>query len=169
VGAVIGAGAVLAVTSPAEPEFDSSAASVFEARAKAAERRATELEDQLAAARATTAPPIRVPTESPTTAATTTQQDDGQMRDKSFVVESVRIGDDGLGDFGGTARIRNESGSEKTALVTFTIFADGEPVGSLLGSVNAVSPGQSVTVRLISTDRYVPGATEYDFQVDVED
>ena len=90
-------------------------------------------------------------------------QADGDWR-----LDSVRIADDGLGDFGGTARITYTGATEGgTNLFTIAVFKGGQEVAALSGSADDVSPGDAETVQLISTDKFVPGPHEYDFQTDL--
>jgi hypothetical protein len=42
-----------------------------------------------------------------------------------------------------------------------------EDVAAMVGSVNSVMPGDTATVQLISTDRFVAGPYRYDFQNDL--
>jgi hypothetical protein len=89
-------------------------------------------------------------------------QEDGDWR-----LDSVRIKDDGLGDLGGTARIAYTGATEGgTNLFTIAVFKGGQEVAALTGSADDVSPGDAETVQLISTDKFVPGPYEYDFQTD---
>jgi hypothetical protein len=90
-------------------------------------------------------------------------QADGDWR-----LDSVRIADDGFGDFGGTARITSTGATEGgTNLFTIAVFKGGQEVAALTGSADDVSPGDAETVQLISTDKFVPGPHEYDFQTDL--
>lgn len=88
------------------------------------------------------------------------------LTDDSWVVESFEYSDGGIGLFSGTARIRNDVDTARSALYTFTLF-DGEAiVATFIGSSSEVAPGDSVTVSLISGDDYVEGEFSVDFQVD---
>lgn len=169
-GVVVGAGGVTsALRGPAverrpAAEQDVSGLPAALARAEAAERKLTEAEAALKAVEDVAPEVVQEPAEEEPVPA----QEPGVMADKSFIVDSVRIGGDALGDFSGSARIKNDANEERSAVVTFTVFDGGEAVGVLSGSVQEVSPGQVVTVQLVSTDPYVASATEYDFQVDLE-
>ncbi|MGA5193611.1 hypothetical protein [Streptomyces exfoliatus] len=81
-------------------------------------------------------------------------------------MDSVTVRDNGLGDFGGRARVTytgdNPDGGGNT--FTVTVFKGGKDVASLLGSASEVPPGRTVTVDLISTDKFVRGPYTYDFQ-----
>jgi hypothetical protein len=87
--------------------------------------------------------------------------------DKGWVVQSLNVKNDGLGDFGGSARVTNTNDSSRTAVVTFTLFRNGHQVGVLQGSSSDVSGGKTVTVDLISSDKYSSGSYTYDFQADI--
>jgi hypothetical protein len=70
------------------------------------------------------------------------------------------------GEFTGTARVTNRTGSTaRAASFTITVFSGRRQVGTLLGTVNRVTRSRTVTVQLLSTDRYVQ-PTRYAFQVD---
>jgi hypothetical protein len=89
-----------------------------------------------------------------------------KLTDEDWVLQSYQFKDDGLGDFGGTARITNDSDEARTASFTLTLFKNGEQVASLQGSADEVDPGKTVTVQLISQDKYQRGTFQVDFQVD---
>jgi hypothetical protein len=91
-----------------------------------------------------------------------------EASDKHFSVESLQVKDNGLGDIGGIARVTNNSTESLTATFTFTFFQGSRIVGTAIGSASAVSPGQTVTVELASTDPMISGSFRYQFQVDVE-
>lgn len=86
--------------------------------------------------------------------------------DKGWVVQSLMTADDGVGDFGGTARITNTNDSAKTAVFTFTLARAGQQIASLQGSAQQVSAGKTVTVQLISQEKYSAGKYTWDFQTD---
>ncbi|MFZ4297941.1 hypothetical protein ACOZE3_08455 [Streptomyces cinereoruber] len=83
-------------------------------------------------------------------------------------LDSVTVRDNGLGDFGGRARITytgdNPDGGTNT--FTITVFKGGKDVASLKGSAGEVPPGRTITADLISTDKFTPGPYTYDFQKD---
>ncbi len=91
-----------------------------------------------------------------------------QAADKDFAVQVLQIQDDGLGDIGGIARITNTASTAKTATFTFTFFQGGQIVGTAEGSADAVAPGQTVTVQLVSQSPMISGTFRYQFQVDTE-
>jgi len=122
----------------------------------------------------TTAPAAPV-SESPAPAPVPTAQapvaappaDAGKPNDKGWVLQSFQPANDGLGDFGGTARITNTNDSEKTATFTITLARSGTQVGSLQGSAQQVAAGKTVTVQLISQDKYSADPVTSDFQTDI--
>jgi hypothetical protein len=93
--------------------------------------------------------------------------DTGKPNDKGWVVQSLRTKDDGLGDFGGSARITNTNDSSKTGTFTITLSTGGKVIATLQGSASGTSSGQTVSVDLISQDKYSAAAYTYDFQTDV--
>lgn len=91
------------------------------------------------------------------------------LQNGDWRLDSIKVKDDGLGDFGGTARISYTGDDENggTNLFTITLFDGKEVVGTLQGSANTVKPGSAVTVQLISQDKYKEGTFKYDFQNDL--
>ena len=91
------------------------------------------------------------------------------LQDGDWRLDTIRVQDDGLGDFGGNARITytgdNPDGGSN--IFTVTVFVGGKDVAVLNGSVNATSPGDTDTVQLISTDNFVGGPYTYDFQAEL--
>lgn len=89
------------------------------------------------------------------------------LEDGDWRLDSVQLKDDGLGDFGGTARI-TYTGEDNDAsnLFTITVLAkDGTVVASLDGAAEGMGPDGTETVQLISTDPWKPGNyTLFDFQ-----
>jgi hypothetical protein len=86
--------------------------------------------------------------------------------DKGWVVQSLSTRDDGLGDFGGIARVTNTNSEASTGVFTFTLSRGGQIIGTLQGSTDTARTGQTITVMLISQDKYSRGAYTYDFQTD---
>jgi hypothetical protein len=84
-------------------------------------------------------------------------------------MDSIRVNDDGLGDFEGTARITYTGSNPEggTNLFTVTVFVGGKDVAVLNGSADSVQPGRAATVQLISTDGFVGGPYKFDFQNDI--
>ncbi|MGP3990771.1 hypothetical protein [Streptomyces sp. 3N207] len=83
-------------------------------------------------------------------------------------LESIALKDDGLGSFGGRARITYTGSDEAGGVNTFTItvFKGKKDIATLNGSLNDVSPDSTDTAELISTDSYQSGPYTYDFQPD---
>ncbi|QNE22337.1 hypothetical protein F1D05_36130 [Kribbella qitaiheensis] len=84
-------------------------------------------------------------------------------------LDSIRIKDDGLGDFSGVARVTYTGDDSKggSNLFTLTVFKSGKDVAALTGSANTVAPGTQVTVEFISSEKFVTGPYTYDFQNDL--
>jgi hypothetical protein len=85
-------------------------------------------------------------------------------------VDSIRVKDDGLGDFGGTGRVTYTGDDPEGGLTVFTlaVFVDGRCVAVLNGRAHSVEPGRAATVQFVSTDKFVhAGPYEYDFQTDL--
>lgn len=123
-----------------------------------------------AAASATTAPPTTakaVPTTAPPTTVATTV---GETRphDKHFAVAGLQLKQDFQGDFGGTTQVQNTGTKSYTATFKFTFHRNGQVVGTADGSVQGVSPNQTVSADLISQDKYDGTPVTYTFQVNAE-
>ena len=84
-------------------------------------------------------------------------------------LNSVRVSDDGLGDFGATARVTYTGGKLEggTNVFTLTVFAGGKDVAALTGSANAVMSGWGTTVQFVSQDEFVGGPYKYELQHDL--
>lgn len=84
-------------------------------------------------------------------------------------MDSVRVKDNGLGDFSGVARVTytgaNPAGGGN--LFTLTVFVGGKDVAVLNGSAEDVKPGTAETVQFISGDNFVGGPYKFDFQNDL--
>ena len=92
------------------------------------------------------------------------------LQDKSFRLETVSFNED-FGSAGAAARVTNISSKTRTAILEITIFkTDGRTIAAnLVGNVNAVSPGQTVTVTFMSVNGVLPsGRFQYTFQVSAE-
>jgi hypothetical protein len=91
------------------------------------------------------------------------------LQNGDWRMDSIQVKNDGLGDFGGTARV-TYTGSDKNGgnnLFTITLFKGKNVVATFDGAANTVMPGTTVTVNLLSTDKYVGGPFKYDFQNDL--
>lgn len=117
-----------------------------------------------ASAAASQAPPAAASPKAPAAP----QAPAGGLADGSFTSTAPAFKDDGLGSFGGTARVTNTSGSEKTGTFTYTIFKGSEQVGTAVGVANTVGAGVTSTVQLISQDKFAAGPYRVEFQVDAE-
>jgi hypothetical protein len=93
--------------------------------------------------------------------------DSGKPSDGGWTLESQQLKDDGLGDFGGTARITNTEESPQTGVFTLTVFKGSEQVATLQGSADEVEPGKTVSVQLISQDKFRKGPYRVEFQNDI--
>lgn len=100
-------------------------------------------------------------------AACTTPAPRPTMSDKgwSVVPGTLAVHPDFTGDFGGSVRITNRTGSTQSASFTITALRGTRQLGSMMGVVSSVRRGQTVTVQLISSDNYV-AATRFAFQTD---
>lgn len=107
-------------------------------------------------------------TAAPSSAATATAPAaSGGLADQGWTVISVSVKDDGIGGFGGSMRVRNDTGSAAdSAVFTLTILKGGQPVGTAQGiDAAAIAPGKVISVDLISTDHFVKGPYTYEFQL----
>jgi type II secretory pathway pseudopilin PulG len=161
VGVAAGGGGTAATDEVGDAEITAAIA-----RAEAAEEKLAEAQEQLAvqsdAAPAAPAEPPAPAEPAPAAPAS------GELQDGSFTSEQPRLKDDGLGDFGGTARVTNTSDSEKSGIFTYTLFKGGDMVGTAQGSASEVGAGETATVQLVSTDEFVAGVDRVEFQVDGE-
>lgn len=106
----------------------------------------------------------------PKTAATKAPVKTSKLQDKSFRLESISFNTD-LGSAGANARITNISNRSKSASLGISIFGkDGVTVLlNLMGVVNDVAPGQTVTATFMSVSGNLPsGQFKYSFQVSAE-
>jgi hypothetical protein len=166
IGVAAGGSSDVATTDTvAQESADSEVTDRLQRQLDDAQKRNQQLTDDLVAARAQAnaeeqpAAPAPAPAE---------PAPDGDLSDGSFTSEPPQLKDDGLGDFGGTARVTNVSDGEKSALLTYTFFKGGEQVGTAQGSASEVGAGETATVQLVSTDEFVTGVDRIEFQVDGE-
>ncbi|NMM22045.1 MAG: hypothetical protein HHJ11_00855 [Phycicoccus sp.] len=87
--------------------------------------------------------------------------------DQGWVLDSYRLQDRALGDFGGTVRITNTNKAAQSAVFTIFVMAKGQVVASLQGSADNAGAGKTVTVQLSSQDKYRSGSHTVDFQTAV--
>lgn len=101
-----------------------------------------------------------------TTAAPTQAAD--SRTDKGWTIVSLNLKDDGTGDFGGTARVRNDNAGTMSGTFTLTVMKGGDTIGSMQGASQGVRAGQTVTVEWVSQDKYMSGSgLTTTFQCDV--
>jgi len=88
------------------------------------------------------------------------------IQDGDWRLDSVQLKDDGLGSFGGTARITytGDDSDGGDNLFTITVFKGKKVVATLDGGASSVRPGSTATVQLLSTDDFVGGSYKYDFE-----
>jgi len=92
------------------------------------------------------------------------------LEDGDWRLADLQVKDDGLGSFGGTARITytGDDPDGGTNIFTVTVFNTNEKfLGTMQGSAQDVKSGGTVSVQLISTDDYKKGPYLYDFQNDL--
>ncbi len=89
------------------------------------------------------------------------------LTDKEWTSLGLRANCGLGGNWGGTARVRNDSGEARTATVTYTLFQQGRVVGTLLGITGEAAPGRTATVTLVSAQKCRSGPFTYDFRVNV--
>ncbi len=87
--------------------------------------------------------------------------------DQGWVLDSYRLQNHVVGDFGGTVRITNTNKAAQSAVFTILMLVKGREVASLQGSVDSAAPGRTVTVQLTSQDKYKSGTYAIDFQAAV--
>ena len=97
----------------------------------------------------------------------------GEVGDKYFAVQSLRVTNDGQGDIGGKIRITNVGSKSYSVSFTVTIFASktlsGQPLGYAQGAADGVAPGQTVAEPLVSSVPMFKQSIFYcEFQVDTE-
>lgn len=89
------------------------------------------------------------------------------LSDKGWTVVSYELKDDGTGSLGGSARITNTASTSRTVVGKLVVFKAGTQVGNLDLSAQDVAAGQTVTVDLVGTDKYVVGPYTVQFQADM--
>ncbi len=146
-------------TDPAGSPATSTSAPAVPAETPADSAPSAEAPTDAAPSAEATAPPAAPPAAEP---------ESKGLSDGSFTSEDPLVKDSGLDTFGGTARVTNTSDKSKTAILTYTVFLDGEQVATMTGAATEVEAGSTSTVQLISTDPFVEGGHTFDFQVDGE-
>lgn len=90
----------------------------------------------------------------------------GALVDGPFESElpTFERGDDGT--FEGTARVTNTTDSPVSGTVTYTLSADGEQVATAVAEVDDLAAGETEQVPLESTDDFVEGPYQVEFEAD---
>jgi hypothetical protein len=164
IGVAAGGSSDVATTDTAAQGADSDVVDRLQRQLEDMQDRNQQLADDLVAARAQAGAQSEPPAPAPAEPASGS----GDLSDGSFVSQPPQLKDDGLGDFGGTARVTNVSDSERSAILTYTFFKGGEQVGTAQGSASEVGAGETATVQLVSSDPFVAGVDRVEFQVDGE-
>jgi hypothetical protein len=84
--------------------------------------------------------------------------------DNSWVLEGTQFAADPLGQYGGTFQVTNAASKPRTGVFTITLLANGQPVARLKGVATNVMPGQTATVKVVSSDKWVDGSTTLQFE-----
>lgn len=83
---------------------------------------------------------------------------EAEQRDGTFALRGFRLerpGRDGF--FGATATVANVGDRRAEGVIRVELLKQGAVVGVVRGATNSVEPGQTVTVRLNSSDRFEDG------------
>ena len=101
-------------------------------------------------------------------AATTDATDPTGMSNNGWKITTFTMKADGAGNWGANARMTNATGADKKAAAfTVTVLdASKNVVTTLVGSATSVAKDATVTVQLVSLDKYTTGTYLYAFQVD---
>lgn len=103
-----------------------------------------------------------------TQAAVTDAADATTLTNNGWKITTFTVKADGAGNWGANARITNTTGSDKKAAAfTITVLDSSKNiVTTLVGSATTIAKDATVTVQLVSMDKYTPGTYRYAFQVD---
>jgi len=112
----------------------------------------------------TTQPASKASAPAPATDAT----DPTGLTNNGWTITTATVKADGAGNWGANARITNATGADKKAAAfTVTVLdASKNVVTTLVGSATSVAKDATVTVQLVSLDKYTAGTYLYAFQVD---
>jgi len=89
------------------------------------------------------------------------------LADDGWEVDTFNVADNGIGSFGASARIVNNTGGDVgAATFTMTVLEGGDIIATLIGSAMGVAAGDTATVDFVSDDPIRTGQFVYDFQVD---
>ena len=94
--------------------------------------------------------------------------DPATLTNSGWKITTFTMKPDGAGNFGAIVRIQNTTGADKKAAAfTVTVLDSSKAiVTTLIGSATSIAKDATVTVQLVSTDKYTAGAYLYAFQVD---
>lgn len=101
----------------------------------------------------------------PTTIASTTFTTSDGLTDNgwSVIPGTFTQGPNSLGNFVGSAEVRNDQTTPAGTALTFKIYSGDVEVAELTGQITPVAPGQTVQALLSSNIRYAPGDYTYTF------
>ena len=85
---------------------------------------------------------------------------------KGWSEDSVDFSADFFNEFKAVARLTNRNRTTQSAGFTITVFQGNRVVATLLGSADAVPPGETVTVTFFSSDAYTTAIDRQVFQTD---
>lgn len=91
---------------------------------------------------------------------------EGKQNDKGWVLQSMKVQDDGTGGVKAVTRITNANEVTSTAFFTITLSQGGAITATLHSVVNSVAAGQTVTAEFFSTDQINSSEFTYQFQAD---
>lgn len=91
----------------------------------------------------------------------------GLAEDNGWTLGSFTSKDDGLGDFDGTARVTNNTGNNvKGGVRKITLLQGSDVVSTLDGAFGPVAAGNTVSVDMLSQDKYKSGKFTPQLQID---
>ncbi len=82
-----------------------------------------------------------------------------------YTFSDVQVTKDSVNEFEVQARVTNNSGTGGMRFIDASVFSGGSVVATASG-MERIDPGETVTVELISTDKYDEGWDEVEFSVD---
>jgi hypothetical protein len=95
--------------------------------------------------------------------------DELPLRDGDWRLDHITVGDNGHGEFWGTARIAytGDKPDGEDNIFTVTLFKGGKEVATLQGQSNVITRQDPATVQLASSDPRVGGPYTYDFRTEL--
>lgn len=90
----------------------------------------------------------------------------GALVDEPFDSELPTLERAPDGTFAGTSRVTNIANSAESGTVQYEIFVAGEQVATAVAEVDDLAAGETVQVQLMSTDEFVEGPYQVDFEAD---